>query len=95
MTVSVYPCFSVCSYDSCDGSHAISLGDEAQSGDYSPFGEGSYLSWRQLLHLAFSQVTSVVRKKKKFSFSFICNHTHQKMDTCGGVSVYLYLKAKS
>lgn len=58
----MYPCFGICSYDSCDGPHAISLGNEAKAGDDGGFGEGCHLSRSQLLHLTLGEVTSESQK---------------------------------
>ncbi|MEQ2276225.1 hypothetical protein XENORESO_015918 [Xenotaenia resolanae] len=39
LSASAYPRFGICSYNSCDGSHAVCLGNEAKSGDDSAFRE--------------------------------------------------------
>lgn len=63
VVIKTYPCFGVCSYDSCDWPHAISLGNEAKAGDDGGLGEGRHLSWSQLLHLPLGEVTSEPQKR--------------------------------
>lgn len=64
--ITMYPRFGIYSYNSCDRSHAISLWNEAKTGDDSGFGQGRHLSWSQLLHLTLREVTS--KSQKLFSF---------------------------
>lgn len=56
--IKMYPCFGICTDDSCDRPHAISLGNEAKTGYDCGFGEGRHLSRSQLLHLTLGEVTS-------------------------------------
>lgn len=56
--IQIYPCFGICTNDSCDGPHAICFGNEAKAGYNSGLGEGSHLIWCQLHHLTFGNVVS-------------------------------------
>lgn len=54
-------CFAIYSNYSCDGPHAVSLGNEANPGFYRGFVEGYHLGWGQLLHLTLGEVTPKIR----------------------------------
>lgn len=58
MLIKTYPCFGICSYDSSNRPHAIGFGNETEAGCDGGFGEGSHLSWSQLLHLTLGEVTT-------------------------------------
>lgn len=81
----MYPRFGICSYDSCDRPHAISLGNEAKAGDDSGLGEGCHLFRSQLLHLTLGKVTPK-------SQEWFCEHVPAQcinMSLCRCVNVYV------
>lgn len=59
----MYPRLGICSYDSCDRPHAITLGNEAKARDDGGFREGRHLSRSQLLHLTLGEMTSKSQKQ--------------------------------
>lgn len=54
--IKMYPCFGICSNDSCDRPHAISFWNEAKARCDGGFGEGCHLSRSHLLHLTCREV---------------------------------------